>query len=372
LFLNNMDELDLKNELIEYGKALGFGIIKVTDVKPFDLWKNSIENIKSLDPSTSDSWDKRGMVHDVKDILPSANSIIVAVFPYVPYEVKFPNGYGSYSAHYKYYPIGHESMKKLGEFLIQKGYRAIIDAPFSLKSAANRAGVGYFGKNGVIHTKAYGSFITLHSILTDAKLPADGSMDGISDCGQCSICVNSCPTGAIGPNGAIIQSRCVRYNMHSSDFIPVDIREKIGQRLLGCDICQMVCPRNKMYKDKYVLPPWDEVSPFNIKSLMANWDRGLKGQLSDMGDIIGKNFARAQRILSTAVIIAGNSKDESYIPYLEHTLVHPHPPIRGHSAWAIGRIGGSRGLKILKEALKCEKHPKVLEEIRDGIDNIVI
>ena len=85
--------------------------------------------------------------------------------------------------------------------------------------------------------------------------------------------------------------------------------------------------------------------------------------MNNMGELIGKNYARAQKILSMAVILAGNSKDKSYIPYLIPLLKHPHAPIRGHSAWAIGKIKADGFEDILNKALIQEKDNRVREEI---------
>jgi hypothetical protein len=89
-----------------------------------------------------------------------------------------------------------------------------------------------------------------------------------------------------------------------------------------------------------------------------------------MGALIGKNYTRAQKVLSMAVIIAGNTKDSTYVPLLGETLNHPHPPIRGHSAWALGKIGGVESMEMLERALKSETHPQVLEEIKRALGKL--
>ena len=358
----------LKKELLAYGKELGFSMIKITSAELLDIWQQGVEVRNKLDPESSKRWEK--MTANPKELLPDAKSIIIAVRSYIPYSKDFPQGIGRYSAHYKEYPVGREKIEKLGMFLEQRGYKIIVDPPLPVKVIAHRAGIGYFGKNGLIHTEMYGSWITLHCILTNAPLPQDESVDKLSDCGSCETCIRACPTGAIQEGGIVLPSRCIRNYMLSSDFIPVDIRDKIGLRFLGCDICQQVCPKNREALKKAGLPPKEEMDLFDILNILQEWRTGLKNRMERMAALIGKNYGRAQKVLSMAVIIAGNTKDPTYIPLLSETLNHPHPPIRGHSAWALGKIGGEESVEILKRALAKEKDPRVVEEIEQALSRL--
>lgn len=358
----------LKKELLAYGKELGFSMIKVTSAEPLEIWQRGVELRNRLDPESSKHWER--LTGNPKELLSDARSIIVSVLSYIPYEKNFPEGIGRYSAHYREYPKGREKIKKLGMFLEERGYEAIIDPPLPVKAIAHRAGVGHFGKNGLIHTEKYGSWITLHCILTNAPLSQDESVDKLSDCGSCEVCIQACPTGAIQGDGLILPSRCIRNYMLFSDFIPVDIRDKIGLRFLGCDICQQLCPKNREALKKAILPPKEEMAVFDISSILKEWKTGLKGRLEQMAALIGKNYGRAQKVLSMAVIIAGNTKDSAYIALLSETLNHPHPPIRGHSAWALGKIGGEESAKILRKALITEEDPRVLEEIEQALKRL--
>ncbi|MFY9279491.1 MAG: 4Fe-4S double cluster binding domain-containing protein [Caldicoprobacterales bacterium] len=351
----------LKDQLIEYGTKLGFGIIRVTTCEPLKLWNYQRNIRKKQDPDSAYLWDN--LKYDPKEIMPEARSIVVAIWAHTPYKSNFPKGIGRFSAYYREYPKGRQAAYRLGKFLEQAGYNTIVQPNLPAKEIAYRAGIGYFGKNALIHTQEYGSWISLHYILTDAPLTPDESMDRISDCGDCNLCMRTCPTSAIQREGQVIPSKCIRHHMLSSDFVPVDIREKMGSRMLGCDICQMVCPFNKKGILEAGLPSPEEMDLFNIKDILKEWSTGLKNRMNNMGELIGKNYARAQKILSMAVILAGNSKDKSYIPYLIPLLKHPHAPIRGHSAWAIGKIKADGFEDILNKALIQEKDNRVREEI---------
>ena len=355
----------LKKQLIEYGTKLGFGLIRVTTSKPLGLWNCQIKIRKEQDPDSAYLW--KNIKYDPKEIMPEARSIVVAVWSHTPYKANFPKGIGRFSAYYKEYPQGRQAAYKLGDFLEKAGYKTVVQPNLPAKEIAYRAGIGYFGKNALIHTPEYGSWISLHYILTDAPLTPDNSMDRISDCGDCDLCMRACPTGAIEKEGQVIPSKCIRHYMLSSDFVPINIREKMGSRMLGCDICQMVCPFNRKGMLEAKLPSSEEMELFKIKDILEEWSTGLKNRMNNMGELIGKNYARAQKVLSMAVILAGNSKDESYMPYLISLLKHPHPPIRGHSAWAIGKIKADGFNDILMKALIQEKDSRVREEIYRAI-----
>ena len=355
----------LKKQLIVYGTKLGFGLIRVTTSKPLGLWNCQIKIRKEQDPDSAYLW--KNIKYDPKEIMPEARSIVVAVWSHTPYKANFPKGIGRFSAYYKEYPQGRQAAYKLGDFLEKAGYKTVVQPNLPAKEIAYRAGIGYFGKNALIHTPEYGSWISLHYILTDAPLTPDNSMDRISDCGDCDLCMRACPTGAIEKEGQVIPSKCIRHYMLSSDFVPINIREKMGSRMLGCDICQMVCPFNRKGMLEAKLPSSEEMELFKIKDILEEWSTGLKNRMNNMGELIGKNYARAQKVLSMAVILAGNSKDESYMPYLISLLKHPHPPIRGHSAWAIGKIKADGFNDILKKALIQEKDSRVREEIYRAI-----
>lgn len=361
-----MGEDLLKQRLIEYGMDLGLRNIRITTADPLELWDFQVDIRRKIDPESSNLWTNIG--HDPKEIMPEARSIVVGVWPYIPYRPSFPKGIGGYSAYYEEGPKGRQAIEELRDFLEKTGYKAIAHPNLPIKEIAHRAGVGYFGKNGLIHTKEQGSWVAIHCILTNAPLSPDKAMDKISDCGDCTLCIKACPTRAIGKEGQVTPSKCIRYHMLSSDFIPVEIRGKIGNRFLGCDICQGVCPFNKEGLTKALLPSHDKMELFDIDYILSQWRAGMKSRTDEMGELIGKNYARVQKILSMAVILAGNSKDQSYIPALVELLEHPHPPIRGHSVWAIGKIGPKDYREILVRALQKEKDARVSEEIRRALD----
>lgn len=366
----NMTEnmLALKSRLVKRGKELGFPLVGITGVQPFEMWHKALEKRMVLDPEAGKIRDR--ITFNPRDVMADAKAIVVAVYPYTPYSDDFPPGTGIYSAYYREYPRGRKAAGQLAEVIVKEGYDVIVEPPLPSKAAAYRSGLGWFGRNGVIYTQEYGSWVILYFILTNAPLPLDNRSQLKSLCGNCTLCVKACPTNAISDEGAVLPGRCLRNYMLTSGSVPMDMREKLQNSFLGCEICQKVCPRNRQGILQAQPPPGDEIQAFNIFSILKEWCENDRISLKHMASLIGKNYARSQRVLSAAVIIAGNSGDPEYIPLLVETLKHSYPPIRGHSAWALGKIGGQSGRDALIEALKTETDARVIQEIQNAIQNI--
>lgn len=354
----------MENQILQKAEELGFREIAFFPAQSMSVWEEDLKLRKIIDPSSSDYWNSRGLTDNFRTIMPAAKTIIAAVYPYLPYQQAFPKGQGSYSAHYTAYPKGHEAITKLGELLAEKGYEVCIDPPIPAKRLAYESGLGKYGKNGLIYHSTYGSFITLHTILTSASLkckPID--LDGITDCGSCNKCIEACPMQAIEDNGLVLLTKCMRYYMFSSKkIVPIEVREKMGNRMLGCEECQIVCPKNRMAIKQAVQLKTD-YEIFNIREILSNAKTGLKKYMSPIAAVIGDNYARPQKVLSMAVIAAGNSEDLSYVPLLGDTLQYPNAVIRAHSAWALGKLGGDEAKFLLLTARSYELEMEVKGEI---------
>lgn len=362
----------MKEQLIRKAEELGFHKIAFIPVQPMPAWDEAIRVRKVLDPDSADYWESRGLVSDCEFVMENAKIIIAAIYPHQPYRKNLSKGQGTYSAHYEAYPRGRSSIAELGRLLTKQGYDVAVDPPVPAKQIAYLSGLGQFGKNGLIHHPGLGSYLTLHILLTNAELAPDDIKPGeISDCGTCKLCIDACPMQAIKENGVVLVSRCMRFYMLSSGIVPTEVREKLGNRVIGCEECQIVCPKNQAGTEHHMEL---ENSPnfIDIRKLLSDYRTGLKKHMEPIGDRIGKNYARPQRILSMAIIVAGNSNDETYLPFLVETLQHSHPAIRAHSAWAIGKLGDKHVYEILLEAQKQEEHPDVQRDIEHALQRVVI
>ncbi|HOB19335.1 MAG TPA: HEAT repeat domain-containing protein [Candidatus Atribacteria bacterium] len=354
----------IKTKLLDRASQLGFEKLAFLPVRQLKLWDEEIVIRRQLDPDTAQYWDERRLTASFGSVMADARTFITASYPYSPYKYDASSVKGYFNAHYAAYPKGRKAMQELSDILSESGFAALVDPPLPIKQIAYLSGIGCFGRNGLIHSKESGSLMTLHLILTNALLPADVPDNlSLTDCGNCTRCIDSCPTGAITDCGRVILSKCLRYHMLSAGIIPGEIREKMGTRMLGCEDCQSCCPKNRS-RYKEMVEPEEEI--FDIMEILTNHS-SLRYQMERIGRLVGKNYARAQRILSMAAIAAGNLKDQAYIEPLSRLINHPYPPVRAHSAWAIGKIGGADARAILEAALEKEQDPRVREELKSAI-----
>lgn len=324
-------------------KSLNFGVIQ--DYANLETNFKSISVI-SLD---NDCADNNGLPHyesfrvKVKENFPWAKSIVIFARPYQPYADRFPAECGIYSAHYVQYPKGRIECQKVAAFIETSGFRAIPDSGIAEKAAAYLAGLGKYGKNSLIYVEPYGSFLTLHSIVTDAMIDYEVTPHAnISDCAHCSLCVESCPTNAILKDGKIDSNLCLREHMLSREAVPEKMRSHMGRNILGCEICQVVCPMNEEILSGAIIPSDDGAELFNIKKLLSLDEIELSNRLEKIGNVIGSNYAKSHNIVSSATIIAGNMKDRSYIALLEKFIEHKSDVIREHADWAVRKLRDKR------------------------------
>ena len=368
--------LPTMQDMTEKAVELGFELIGRTTPEPLFEWGGEVEGRIKKGLIPKDAWSRRGMGFEPKKLMPDVERILILVRSHKPFAEPFPSGIAAYSAHYREYPIGQKSAVLFVRWLQEMGINAVLTSKLPLKALAVKAGLGTYGRNSLVYAGKLGSFITLYGILIDKAggedtLPSASQRDqGVPQCGECDICVRQCPTGAIRPNAVIDHSRCIRNYMGSGELVPPGIREAYGVRLLGCEICQRVCPRNAHVLNSLSLPPDEEFEMFSLATLLGATQASWKEASKDIVEIIGKNYARRARVLGDATIAAGCSKDTSLLEPLKEALRYPHVPVRAHSAWAIGRIGTPEAKEILREALQKEGDPQVICEIQSAMASI--
>lgn len=182
----------------------------------------------------------------------NAKTLITLVYPYGDAETAYANksGIALYAWGEDYHIRLRKKAKPLLDLLTfhypdSKNCFFIDSVPLSERSFAVEAGVGWIGKNGTLITPERGSMVYLAEIVTTVELPAN-SKTAIYSCGDCSLCIEACPTSAINNNNTIDASKCISYHTNTSTgAIPSDIAAKLDDQIFGCDICQQVCPWNK-------------------------------------------------------------------------------------------------------------------------------
>lgn len=217
------------------------------------------------------------------------------------------------------------------------GYRAFTDsAPLLERALARNAGLGWIGKHTNLIDRERGSLFFLGEILTDLALPPT-SVDDEADnhCGSCARCIEACPTGAIVAPYELDARRCISYlTIESREAIPVDLRRLVGNRVFGCDDCQLVCPWNRYAKLSTVadFAPRHGLDAPALVDLFA-LDEGAFDNLTQGSALRRVSFEQWLRNLAVAL---GNAPTEAAVlAALEARRDHPSPLVREHVAWAL-------------------------------------
>lgn len=236
----------------------------------------------------------------------------------------------------------------------------VDDGPMNDRAAAERAGVGWFGKNSNVLTRSHGSWVLLGQIITDLALEPDTPLK--KTCGSCVRCIDDCPTGAIVAPFTIDNTRCISFlTIELRGSIPRELRSLVGDWVFGCDICQEVCPVNRTVA-LGTEPAFQQRHDFGAPALLP-----LLELNDDEFSTRFRNSAikRAKRVgLQRNVCVAlGNIGDPVSGPALTRSLSAPDPVIREHAAWALGRLGSQQTLRALRDALPYEADEVVRTEI---------
>jgi epoxyqueuosine reductase len=271
------------------------------------------------------------------------------------------------------YAWGRDYHKRLRKRLLQLG-RAMrrlrpgvrfafhVDTgPMLDRAWAERAGIGWIGKNANVIRQGVGSWCFLGEIVTDLDLPP--SLPAANHCGTCARCLAACPTGAIIAPYRVDARLCISYlTIEHRGAIPIELRPAIGARIFGCDDCQEACPWNR-FATPAALPEFaerpDQQAP-ELIPLLALDEASFRERFA------GTALRRAgrDRFVRNAAVALGNVGDHRAVPALARTLEgDPDPHVRGHAAWALGRIGGSAAAAALGIALERERDPEARREI---------
>ncbi len=255
--------------------------------------------------------------------------------------------------------------------------RAYVDTgPILERDLAQRAGLGWYGRNTMLIDPHRGSYFFLGVLLLDIELPP--SEPFVEDrCGSCHACLEACPTGALlGRDDAgapVIDARlCISYlTIELRGPIPRELRPAMGNRVFGCDICQEVCPFSRKFASPSREPAYSARTALDgpplvdlAEQLLALSGRGFRRAFA------GSPVLRTGRkgLLRNVCVALGNWGSDSGVPVLGRALMDPAPLVRGHAAWALGMVGSRDAYAHLSERRRFEDDDWVKGEIEVAID----
>jgi len=264
-----------------------------------------------------------------------------------------------------YHTALRERLARLEDWLRERVPEARVESmvdtgALSDRAVAERAGLGWSAKNCSIISPKLGSWIYLGEIITNLPLPPDTPIPDM--CGSCTKCIDACPTGALVGPGQLDSNKCISFLTQTKVMLPDEYMRKIGNRLYGCDTCQIVCPANrgKNWTHHAELQPDPELAKPLLVPLLTIGNREFKEQFGSLsGSWRGK-----KPIQRNAVIALGNFREKSAVPSLIDVLLKdPRPVLRGTAAWSLGRIGGEEAAAALRQAAEQEADAEAAEAI---------
>ncbi|MCM3399342.1 MULTISPECIES: tRNA epoxyqueuosine(34) reductase QueG [Oceanobacillus] len=368
----------LKQEIIDYAKEIGIDKIGFASA---DVFGELRERLRRQQESNFQSGFEKGSLEERTEpqrLLPEAQSIISIAIAYPSRMKDAPRStkeerrglFARASWGIDYHVVLRDRLEKLAAFIQEKvpevSNKVMVDTgELSDRAVAERAGIGFSGKNTSIITPEFGSFVYLGEMITNIPFVPD---DPIEDsCGDCTKCMDACPTGALVEGGRLNAQRCIAFLTQTKDFLPDEFRTKLGNRLYGCDTCQQVCPRNKGI-DSHIHPefePEHDLAKPKLEPMLRISNRSFKEKFGHMsGSWRGK-----KPLQRNALIALGHYKDKTAIPEMISVMKEdPRPVIRGTAAWALGKIGTVEAFRAIEAAMENEKDDQVLFEMEKGLE----
>ncbi len=363
---------DKKQIIKEIAEKNGIKIIGFTTVTEYNYLEQLLIERKKMSYNNELEEQDLNRRLSAKNIFPECKSIIAIGVPYAAgYKKPYVKDRGLLSIS-SYNDDYHNILKKLLNSFAEKiniyfpfKYKICVDtSPLIDREICKNAGIGSYGKNSLLIHEEWGSFIFLGYILTNLEIDSDSNNLNNDDiCTNCTICIKSCPNGAILNNGGINTKKCISYLTQTKTYIPVEYRKSMSNQIYGCDICQLVCPKNKKNLDKEVLYDYNRLT-VDLKEMMNMTNNDFKGKYGHIaGSWRGKNIWKRNSIISIT-----NLGLNSMFEAVKKELENPSDMIKIYAAWSILTLNRHKACDILHNNFKYEnamivkEYKKLMEE----------
>jgi epoxyqueuosine reductase len=379
--------MNLTQAIKSEAHRLGFELAGVTTPDPpphVDVFLRWLQAGRQGEMTYLESERSRQRRSDPRQILPECLSILVLAARYptpaaeAQTESDLTGRVAAYAWGSDYHEVLAERLRILVDFIEAQVGRPVPNrwytdtGPLLERDLAQRAGLGWIGKNTCLIHPDLGSYFLLAEILLSLELEPDRPFDA-DRCGSCTRCLEACPTACILPDRTLDARRCISYlTIELTGTIPEELRPQIGDWVFGCDICQQVCPWNLRFAPAPHMPP--AVEPLAARPGLPQPD--LVKELSLTPQAFNRKFkgspvkrAKRRGYLRNVAVALGNRRDQSTVPALAESLAEdPEALVRAHAAWALGQIGGEAARRALLEAKKNEVDTAVLAVIESALE----
>jgi epoxyqueuosine reductase len=242
--------------------------------------------------------------------------------------------------------------------------RYVDTGPVLERELAARAGIGAVGKNTMLLHPEGGSWFLLGELFLSLDLDPDRPLEDL--CGSCTLCLDACPTGALAEPYRLDANRCISYwTIEHRGALPAEARRMVGGWVFGCDVCQEVCPWNAA--PAAAVHPEMELPPERGELTLARLLRLPREEYVERFRGSPMKRAKLEGLQRNAAVAMGNRRESRHVGPLAEALRDGVPLVRGHAAWALGRIGGEEAVAALEAALAAEGDEEVRAEIRGAL-----
>ena len=354
--------MNIKEETINLAKDIGISNIGFTTADDFDYLEKSLR--LAVEEGRNSGFEHKNIEERIKPklSLASAKTIISIAVAY-PHKLKqqpqktaykrgkfTPNSWGL-DYHYVLQDKLDRLAKGIEELTADFEYKGMVDTGALVDTAvAQRAGIGFIGKNGLVISKEFGSYMFLGELITNLDIEPDQPVD--YGCGDCNRCVTACPTSCLIGDGSMNAKRCLSFQTQDKGVMDLEFRKKIKTVIYGCDICQICCPYNKGLDN----PLATEIDPDLSHPELLPFLELSNGQFKEKFGHVAGSWRGKNILQRNAIIALANANDRSAIPKMLEIIDKGQNPIHVATAiWALGQ-------------LVREVHPEMIELVM-GIKN---
>ena len=361
--------MNIKEEIIKLSKEIGISKIGFTTADDFDYLEKSLR--LAVEEGRNSGFEHKNIEERIKPklSLASAKTIISIAVAY-PHKLKqqpqktaykrgkfTPNSWGL-DYHYVLQDKLDRLAKGIEVLTADFEYKGMVDTGALVDTAvARRAGIGFIGKNGLVISKEFGSYMFLGELITNLDIEPDQPVD--YGCGDCNRCVTACPTSCLIGDGTMNAKRCLSFQTQDKGIMDLEFRKKIKTVIYGCDICQICCPYNKGLDN----PLATEIDPELAHPELLPFLELSNGQFKEKFGHIAGSWRGKNILQRNAIIALANANDRSAIPKLLEIIDKGQNPIHIATAiWALSQLVREANPEMIEMILAVKNPTEAIKE----------